>query len=156
MHTNEPDYRKFSFFCVYSVDVFKAVSHPLNLLFDGLALKFLKTILPDKLPFISHLFNTIFTTCTFPSEWKISRRIPIPNKTAAESLSEFRPIVILAPLSKALVMLLQQQIRLLLSNQLNNKVMHNLRHAKDSKLFYTILVFLDFSKAFDSVRHKLL
>jgi hypothetical protein len=41
---------------------------------------FLRILLPQVLPYITHIFNTILTTSKFPMAWKISKIVPIAKK----------------------------------------------------------------------------
>jgi hypothetical protein len=43
---------------------------------DGVPIRFLKIILPYISPYVTHKFNTVTTTSTFPSTWKISEITP--------------------------------------------------------------------------------
>ena len=119
-------------------------------------------------PYITHLFNFIVTTSTFPSKWKHAKIIPVPKNN-----SEFRPIAILPFLSKVLERMLHKQINnyvhannLLFDKQSGFRSKHscitalvevseNLRtDIDDSKTNF--LVLLDHSKAFDTIDHNTL
>jgi hypothetical protein len=140
---------------------------------DGLSLKFLKIMLPIILPFITHIINTSLLTSVFPDDWKFSIVIPlnkIPNPT---SPSDYRPISLLVVLSKVLEIIVHLQMnsfilreRLVSDFQSGFRVGHSttsallrvtddIRRAMDCRKL-TIMVLVDFSKAFDSIYHPIL
>lgn len=135
---------------------------------DGVHPKFVKLILPYILPQITHLFNTILTTSTFPYMWKHAKIIPIPKPN-----HEFRPIAILPYLSKVFERLIHSQIsKYLQDNSLLTDKQSGFRpkHSCVSTLLevseelrinvddnrISFLVLLDHSKAFDTVEHSIL
>lgn len=140
---------------------------------DGINIKFIKIILPYILPTITHIFNHIITTSNFPKYWKIANIIPVAKKNAPSAPEDFRPISILPSISKAFERLLSTQIinHISINNLLTEsqsgyrakrscntailKVMEDIRPAFD-RGDITILVLIDFSKAFDTVNHDLL
>lgn len=136
--------------------------------YDNIDPKFVKIILPQILPFITHLFNTIFMSSTFPKRWRHAKIIPLPK-----TRTEFRPIAILPYFSKVMEKLMHVQMVLhlnqydLLSKHQSGfrpkhscttaliDVAEELRsHVDEGKL--GILVLLDHSKAFDTVDHRIL
>lgn len=74
---------------------------------------FLKLILPILLPYVTHIFNTILTTGTYPSQWKLAKILPIPKNAKCD---DYRPISILQFLSKVFERILQKQMSVHLSN----------------------------------------
>jgi Reverse transcriptase (RNA-dependent DNA polymerase) len=76
----------------------------------GIFLEFIKFILPLILPCITHIFNTILTKSLFPKTWKILKVLPISKVKNPCFLSDYRPISILPSLSKALELLMKDQI----------------------------------------------
>ena len=140
---------------------------------DRINLKFIKILLPFVLSSITHIFNHIITTSQFPSVWKIANIIPVNKKSSPLTPNDYRPISILSALSKAFEKLLSKQInqhnianKLLSTNQsgfqtakscntATLKVLDDLRPSFD-KGDLSIIVFIDFSKAFDMVNFELL
>lgn len=123
---------------------------------------------------ITTLFNQIITTGVYPEEWKCAHITPVyKGKGPKKSLDSYRPISILSPVSKLFEKLLAEQIFYYLeSNKLLhpaqygfreklscelalNSLMETIRNGLDSKND-VISVFLDFSKAFDTIDHRLL
>lgn len=135
---------------------------------DDLHPTFLNAILPVILPFVTHLINTILTKSLFPSQWKVSKVIPIPKNN-----DEFRPISILPFISKVAERLMHRQITTYLRNSdfLSPKqygfranhsstsaiidVVEQTRKALDENKV-TFLVLLDYSKAFDTIDHSIM
>lgn len=140
---------------------------------DGISLRFIKLILPHVLPYITHIFNFVLTSSIFPSVWKISKVLPVHKKSTNHTVNDYRPISILPTLSKAMENIFKKQVSsYLYSNQLLSnlqsgfrqfhstgtallKIIDDIRIDTDSSKA-TILVLLDFSKAFDTVNHQLL
>ena len=109
----------------------------------------------------------------FPDCWKSSLIVPLPKCSSPSSLSDFRPISILSPLSKAFERLVKvQNTGFVSANGLLSefqsgfrcahstqtavlKITNDIRSNIDRKMA-TLLILLDFSKAFDTVDHNLL
>jgi hypothetical protein len=140
---------------------------------DGISLKFIKLFLPLILSPITHIFNTAISTKKFPDAWKISKIVPVPKIKDPSWLKDYRPISILPTVSKALERVMKDQIVLFCNERgLFNPLQSGFRpgHSTTTALlkitddilveldrkFQTILVLLDFSKAFDTVNFKLL
>lgn len=138
---------------------------------DGLPIKFVKIILPLVLQHITHMFNRIIETSSFPSCWKHAKILPIRKKPHLTALSNLRPISILCALSKAFEKLLKQQMSFFLTeNNLLSEYQAGFRKGQSIKtaavhvyddLAKTIdrkgaavLLLLDFSKAFDTIPHR--
>lgn len=160
----------FSFSCVNQEDVLKAFlsikSKSIGL--DGMNPIFIKAILPQVLPFITHIFNTILTTSIYPDLWKWAKVIPLPK-----SNREYRPISVLPFLSKVFEKIMSKQMNEHISNNnlLSSKqsgfrskrgcittlidVSEDLRYIVDNGDI-AFLTLLDHSKAFDSVDHEIL
>lgn len=137
---------------------------------DNIHPDFIKILLPFLLSHITHIFNTIIMTSTYPILWKTSKIIPILKQGKKK---EYRPIAILSFLSKVFESLISNQIKYYIKDkQLLNplqsgfrsghscvsallNVSDDIRHALDNK-FTTVITLLDFSKAFDCVNHNLL
>jgi Reverse transcriptase (RNA-dependent DNA polymerase) len=166
---------EFSFDTTFDLEVFNAIhyikSNAVGM--DGIPVKFIKILLPLILPYITHIFNTILTTSKFPETWKTSKIMPIAKNNNPESLADYRPISILPALSKALEFIVRKQITSYVerngmispyqsgfrSNHSTStallKITNDLLIASEEKCV-SVLLLLDFSKAFDSVDHQLL
>lgn len=139
---------------------------------DGISIKFLRVLLPFISEHIRHIFNHAITCSVFPSSWKQVIVRPIAKVSSPSNLSDFRPISITSVLSKAFERVINDQIQSyvnregLLSDLQSGfrrghstttalvKVTEDLRLAMvEGKA--TVMVLLDFSKAFDCVNHQL-
>ena len=115
--------------------------------------------------YIAHIFNHIVTTASFSQKRKIANKIPDVKKTSPADPADpadYRPVSILSALSKPFERLICKQILthmrnnfLLFYRNINQafrlpKVLEDLRAAFD-RGDLSVLVLIDFSKAFDSV-----
>lgn len=165
----------FSFHNVTYIDVLQSLlsikSNSIGL--DNISPKFIKLILHLILPQITFLFNSVLTQSCFPSAWKFAKVVPVPKKSSPISISDFRPISILPYLSKALEKIMKNQIcEYIHSHNIISEFQSAYRpkHSTTTALLkvtgdirknidcrnLTILVLLDFSKAFDSVDFDIL
>ena len=122
---------------------------------------------------VTDLVNSSFKTRVFPSRWKVAIITPIPKVDYPSKEKDFRPISLLCTISKVLEKIANKQIlaylikhALLDTCQSAYKPHHGcitalikvvddiLDGIDDSEA--TLLVLLDFSKAFDTVNHRLL
>lgn len=138
---------------------------------DGLPLSFIKLLLPVIDTTITHIFNESLMSSTFPDAWKLAMVIPVAKTARSNSCEEYRPISILPAISKALEIVMKDQMMdhiniysLLHEHQSGFRhrhsgptavlqVTHSVRQAFENH-HDTVLVLLDFSKAFDNVNHK--
>jgi len=124
-------------------------------------------------PFIMCAFNYSILHNKYPDALKVSSVRPIPKISDPTQLNDFRPICLQPMLSKIFESCLNQQLNVFLhnnnilsSNQFGFRAKYSsqmLLHLIDNKIkdnlsqgFLTILIFLDFSKAFDTISHLLL
>jgi Reverse transcriptase (RNA-dependent DNA polymerase) len=108
----DESYDGFSFGVVEEDEVFKTVMSMTSdaIGADGFPLKFIKLILLELLPILTHVLSHAIMTSSFPSLWKTGLVIPIPKTGGPTQLSDFRPISILPVLSKVLEKLLYDQM----------------------------------------------
>jgi hypothetical protein len=136
---------------------------------DDISLRYLKVVYPLIEEQVLHLMNFVFLTGIFPSQWKVSRVVPIPKKTVTLTVSDFRPISVLPVLSKVFETLAKKQMldwvaRFELLSPFQSgysittavlKIADDIVGALDGGQV-SALVLLDFSKAFDCLDHRLL
>nr|CAI5852127.1 unnamed protein product [Callosobruchus analis] len=141
--------------------------------FDGIEIKFLKLCCPFLLPYLTHIINYCIRNSVYPANWKIAKIIPIPKNKDPQTLKDLRPISILSAPSKILEKILNEQLRsyllshaILPDEQAGFRAGHScctaLLNVTDNILKatdrgeITILVLLDYSKAFDTINHSVL
>ena len=124
-------------------------------------------------PYITHIINASFKHNKFPDRWKHAIIKPIPKNDNPASPSDFRPISLLPAISKIIEKIACRQICQFFAH---NKRLDNLQsaykkfhstttallHITDDiykatdKSLVTILILLDYSKAFDTANHKII
>ena len=140
---------------------------------DLISIRFVKLILPQVIGVLTHIINFSLTTRIFPSKWKTANIIPVAKKRGAILQEDFRPISILPAFSKVFEKFLALQIlehlqkfKLLSQHQSGfrpkhscataiNKIIDDIREKYDRGEL-SILVLLDFSKAFDTLDFEVL
>lgn len=140
---------------------------------DHINLYMLKICGIEIVKFITHIINSCLLMSYFPKSWKVANVVPYPKTDNPADFSELRAVSILPVLSKILEKVMLMQLRdhlneysILPEEQagfrkgydcttaLLNVTDDILRATDCGKL--TILVLLDFSRAFDSIRHEVM
>lgn len=162
----------FSFRPVDSVTVYKLLLSIKSraVASDGISAAMLRLLVPHVLPYLSHLVNSCIYEGVFPESWKSSVVIPIPKKSKVLSFDDLRPISILPVMSKILEKIMYEQITEHLelydilppcqSGFRRNyscttallRVLDDIIGARDNN-YLSILILLDFTKAFDTINH---
>jgi retron-type reverse transcriptase len=108
-----------------------------------------------------------------PEIFKISRVTPVYKSGVTTELGNYRPIAIISPFSKVLERLVYNQVfsfiekqKIIFEYQFGFRKGHSTEHAILETIEYlktaidenkvTCAIFLDFSKAFDTIDHKIL
>lgn len=140
---------------------------------DGISLDMLILSLPNSLPAITAIVNRSIETNTYPTIWQHGLVRPIPKTRCPSNINDLRPITILPCASKVLERVVADQLRAFLENnqilppkQSGFRKAHStttaLLHMVDDVLSAqdagqgTLLVLLDFSRAFDCINVPLL
>lgn len=134
---------------------------------DQITAKIIKLVIPFGITAITHIVNCSIINGVFPSNWKMANVIPVPKLSNPSKVTDYRPISLLCTLSKLVEKAISQQILSYLERlQSGFKKKHNTATAllKISDDIFknidaaeiTFLMLLDYSKAFDTVLHKLL
>ena len=122
---------------------------------------------------LTHLFNCSLGTNIFPSVWKFGKVVPIPKTKDKQYVSNWRPISLLSLSGKLLDKIVHRQLlNFLTLNGMLSKMQHGFTSGKststalqDFMLYVTnyinsgkicSCVFIDLSKAFDSLNHVVL
>jgi Reverse transcriptase (RNA-dependent DNA polymerase) len=140
---------------------------------DLICIKMLKLCINIILPALTFIINVCLQTGEFPALWKKAILKALPKIRKAVAASDFRPISILCVMSKVLEKIVYEQLVEYLTTrnvfdklQSGFKKMHStatalLKITEDLRLSIfkgevTLMVFLDYSKAFDLIDHALL
>lgn len=140
---------------------------------DQIGIRLILYLCPLIIPVLTHIINFCFENGVFPRQWKIAEVLPIPKSNNINDLNDLRPISILPAMSKLLERSASVQIRthlekfsILPAQQSGFRPDHSCTTAllgvvddivsacDDNKL--TLLILLDYSKAFDRINHRLL
>ena len=125
---------------------------------------------PEKILFI---YNMCLIRAFFPQSWKVATVSPIPKKANSKKVTDLRPISLLPLPGKIFEKLMARRLRgflndrnIVCKNQHGFRPKHSTTSATTSYLRYiydniknnknTYSLFLDYSKAFDTVSHPLL
>ena len=141
--------------------------------FDNISSKVLKQIAPTIVKHLTTLIKQVFNTGIFPDKLKLARVIPLHKKGNPSLLNNYRPISLLPVISKVIEKIISNQLRLYFeSKKLFYENQYGFR--SDHSTEYTTLelidriiskmdndeipfsVFLDLSKSFDTIDHKIL
>ena len=140
---------------------------------DNINMRIIKSSKYYLLSPLLHICNICLSSGIFPDDLKIAKIIPIYKKGDKDTFSNYRPISILPALSKVLEKLLYKRLvsfldkhKILFDNQFGFRkglstemAIHTLTEkyyeAMDNNDFM-VGIFLDFSRAFDTISHKIL
>ena len=140
---------------------------------DGIKPSVIKHVKNSVLQPLAHICNLSFTTGRFPNALKIANVIPIYKSSDEMEFSNYRPVSILPVFSKILERLMYNRlIQYINDNNLLYKFQFGFQKGKSTSMALMMLVdkisealdkgemvigvFLDFSKAFDTVDHDIL
>ena len=141
--------------------------------YDNLSTKFIKLSSFILAPALAKIFNLSINSGVYPSNLKIAKVIPIFKKGDPTSVNNYRPISILSPINKIFEKILYTRLtkyinkaNLLYKYQFGFRKNHSTEHAlielvdqirlsmSNNKM--TCGIFIDLSKAFDTVNHQIL
>lgn len=139
--------------------------------FDDIPISVIKKAKSQILKPLTHCINSSLITGSFPEKLKIAKIIPIFKSGKTEEIASYRPISLLPSFSKIFEKVVyRQMIQYLEGNNLLDDQQHGFRTGRSTvtagvnfvekiieaidKQEYAIGVFLDMTKAFDSVLHE--
>lgn len=140
----------------------------------GIEAKVFKYCSDELSSILMRLFNLCLRSGRIPAEWKIAFIKPIPKpKADKRQVSNYRPISTLPPVAKVFESLISHQIEVFFErNELLSENQYGFRRNRSCELALNsmldgwrkslnekkkpIAVFLDLSKVFDTICHKLL
>lgn len=140
---------------------------------DGINISTISLCVPHILPHLTHVVNFCIKNSVFPEEWKKAYVVPVPKTSKPNSYSHIRPISILPTFSKILEKILHKQLdEHLIRNEIIPATQSGFRRgyscctsllnitddifAASDQGKLTMLILLDYSKAFDTLNHNLL
>ena len=140
---------------------------------ENVPIKLLKILAPIISTYLRDAFNKCHETGIFPNSLKNAKIVPIYKAKQKDRASNYRPISLLSPISKIFEKLLYSRLELFFSkNKVITKQQFGFRCGYSTEMAVTDLynqliknrddgynsccLFLDLSKAFDTVNHKLL
>ena len=165
----------FVFFPIFPSEIFSLINNLQDKNFHSCPTppRLIKLIANPIADILSRLFNHCFQSCTFPDILKIAKILPLPKKGDLTNIVNHRPISILSPFTKLFEKLIfnrlnsffiqnklfsDQQFGFIKGRGTQDAIINFLfdvnKAINDKK--YTLVTFLDFSKAFDMVSHEIL
>ena len=154
-------------------EIVKIISSFNNNKSSDLCVRAIKHVRHEIAPVLSTLFNDCMLAGIFPAELKIAKVIPLFKSGKRHVLSNYRPISILPLFSKIFEKLIHTRFisffdkhNIISENQFGFRKNHSTVHALNTAVssisqsmnnrYSSIGMFIDFSKAFDTIKHDIL
>jgi hypothetical protein len=154
-------------------EIIKIISSFNNNKSSDLSVRAIKHVRHALAPVLTRLFNNCMFSGVFPSELKIAKVIPLFKNGKQHLLSNYRPISILPLFSKIFERIIHSRLtsffdsqNTIYENQFGFRKKHSTIHALSTAVksiaqsmndkSHSIGLFIDFSKAFDTIKHEIL
>lgn len=141
--------------------------------YDEVPIKLIKEAKNELSSVLVHVINSSFVSGKFPDLLKISKVVPIYKSSDPELVSNYRPISLLSSISKVFEKIVcNRLVNFLEENNILDDTQHGFRKGKSTisaavNFIESVIdsldegdlavgIFMDLSKAFDSVNHQLL
>lgn len=141
--------------------------------FDEIPVSILKSTKTQISPVLKHVINSSFVSGYFPDKLKMSKVIPLFKKDDRHKISNYRPVSLLPTISKIFEKIVCNQLVSYLEQfNLFDNIQHGFRKGRSvvtasvsfiesiidsiDKGEETVGIFMDLSRAFDSVKHTIL
>ena len=155
------------------LEIIKSLKNTKSTGYDDFSTKFIKLSAPLIAKDLAKIFNLAISTGVYPDNLKIAKVIPIFKKGDQTSVNNYRPISILSPINKIFEKILYSRLikyidksNILYKYQFGFRKNHSTEHALIElvdQIRYNIGgnkmtcgIFIDLSKAFDTVDHQIL
>ena len=141
---------------------------------DGFLTSVVKSVSNHIAKQLTHIFNLSFTSGVFPGKLKLTNVTPIFKSNAKLTVNNYRPISLLPVFSKVLEKLMHKRLMSFFVDKCNllteyyygcrekhstymtlSNIIDQISESLDVKK-YSIGIFLDLSKAFDTIDHRIL
>ena len=141
--------------------------------YDGLSTKMIKIIVPAIIKPLTLIINQSLVTGIFPDSLKIAKVVPLYKKEDKLIMDNYRPVSLLSSISKIFEKIVHKQLsKYFKDNKLFYKSQYGFRDEHSTELasielidrvmqsfdnkYTPIAIYMDLSKAFDTLDHKIL
>jgi hypothetical protein len=152
--------------CFARINPFKAAGP------DGLGGRVLKSCAQQLGPVFAKMFQLFLNCQFFPRSWKNSTIIPVPKKSTAKEMNDFRPVALTPILAKCMERIVCSQLLTAVADRLDPRqfaykakrgvedacltLLDLVASHLDSTGTYVRILFMDFSSAFNTIQPHLL
>lgn len=156
-----------------TIKITKTLKNTNSVGFDGILTKVIKMNIATLATPLTHIINLSLSTGVYPDSLKLTTVIPVHKKGEKDEMKNYRPIALIPIISKIFEKVIYNQLyKFLETNNIITNQQNGFRKGKSTNLaIYDLLkpvltnidkknpicsIFMDMTKAFDYVNHKLL